>query len=56
MRMRIYILLRKRNILDIARLYGTVQCAKDKHMPKQMVKYNKKKHKKTKWMTQAILN
>ena len=37
-------------------LAAILKCAKDKHMPKQNVKYNKKKHKKSKWMTQAILN
>ena len=29
--------------------------AKDKHLPKKLVKYNKKKHKKSKWMTNGIL-
>ena len=38
------------------KLAAILKCAKDKHMPKQNVKYNKKKHKKSKWMTQAILN
>ena len=38
------------------KLAAILKCAKDKHMPKQIVKYNKKKHKKSKWMTQAILN
>ena len=32
-----------------------VQFAKEKHLPKRMVKYNKKKHKKCKWMTNEIL-
>ena len=38
------------------KLAAILKCAKDKHMPKQTVKYNKNKHKKLKWMTQAILN
>ena len=38
------------------KLAAILKCAKNKHMPKQIVKYNKKKHKKSKWMTQAILN
>ena len=38
------------------KLAAILKCAKDKHMPKQIVKYNKKKHKKSKWMTRAILN
>ena len=38
------------------KLAAILKCAKDKHMPKQIVKYNKKKHKKSKWVTQAILN
>ena len=29
--------------------------AKDKHLPKKKVKYNKKKHKQCKWMTNSIL-
>ena len=33
------------------KLAAILKCAKDKHMPKQIVKYNKKKHKKSKWMT-----
>ena len=30
------------------KLAAILKCAKDKHMPKQIVKYNKKKHKKIK--------
>ena len=30
------------------KLAAILKCAKDKHMPKQNVKYNKKKHKKSK--------
>ena len=29
--------------------------AKEKHLPKKTTKFNKKKHKKTKWMTYGIL-
>ncbi len=30
--------------------------AREKHLPKKRVRYNKKKHKKNKWMTNGILN
>ena len=33
-----------------------VKLAKEKHLPKKRVKYNKRKHKKSKWMTTALLN
>ena len=33
-----------------------VQYAKNKHIPRKQVKYQKKKHKKSKWMTTGILN
>ena len=33
-----------------------VKYAKNKHIPKKQVKYRKKKHKKSKWMTTGILN
>ena len=33
-----------------------IQEAKNLHLPKKTVKFNKKKHKKSKWMTYGILN
>ena len=33
-----------------------IQDAKNLHFPKKTVKFNKKKHKKSKWMTYGILN
>ena len=33
-----------------------IKCAKDKHLPKRKVKYNRKKHGKSNWMTKGILN
>ena len=33
-----------------------IQEAKNTHFPKKTVKFNKKKHKKSKWMTYGILN
>ena len=33
-----------------------IQEAKNTHFPKKTVKINKKKHKKSKWMTYGILN
>ena len=33
-----------------------VQFAKNKHIPRKQVKYQKRKHKKSKWMTTGILN
>ena len=33
-----------------------VKLAKEKHLPKKRVKYNQIKHKKSKWMTTALLN
>ena len=33
-----------------------IQYAKNLHFPKKTVKFNKKKHKKSKWMTYGILN
>ena len=33
-----------------------VKVAKEKHLPIKRVKYNKRKHKKSKWMTTALLN
>ena len=30
--------------------------AKNKHLPKRIVRFNKKKHKKAKWLTNGILN
>ena len=32
-----------------------IKDVKDKCLPKKVVKYNKKKHKKSKWMTSALL-
>ena len=32
------------------------QLAKDKHLPMKSVRYQKRKHKKSKWMTNGILN
>ena len=32
------------------------QLAKDKHLPMKSVRYQKRKHKKSKWMTTGILN
>ena len=32
-----------------------LQNAKDKHLPKKRVRYDKKKHKSSKWMTNGIL-
>ena len=40
------------NYHTILELLSTV---KDKHLPKKMVKFNRKKHKKAKWMTNGIL-
>ena len=33
-----------------------IQVAKNTHFPKKTVKFNKKKHKKSKWMTYGVLN
>ena len=33
-----------------------VKVAKEKHLPIKRAKYNKRKHKKSKWMTTALLN
>ena len=33
-----------------------IKCAKDKHLPKRNVMYNRKKHGKSNWMTKGILN
>ena len=33
-----------------------VNLAKEKHLPNKRVKYDKRKHKKSKWMTTALLN
>ena len=40
------------NYHTILKLLSTV---KDKHLPKKMVKFNRKKHKKAKWMTNGKL-
>ena len=32
-----------------------LSAAKEKHLPKKMVKFDKRKHKKTKWMTNGLL-
>ena len=37
-------------------LQDAIRTAKDKHMPTKLVKFNKYKHKKTKWITQGLLN
>ena len=36
-------------------LLESIKDVKDKCLPKKVVKYNKKKHKKSKWMTSALL-
>ena len=36
-------------------LLKSIKDSKDKCLPKKVVKYNKKKHKKSKWMTSALL-
>ena len=33
-----------------------IKCAKDKHLPKRNVKYNRKNHGKLNWITKGILN
>ena len=38
------------------KLAAILKCAKDKRMFNQIGKYNEKKHRKSKWITQAILN
>ena len=56
--MNIYHQLLKMNEANLEEKYeklaAILKCAKDKHMPKQLVKYNKNKHKKSKWMTQVF--
>ena len=37
-------------------LHDVIQDAKNKHMPTKLVKYNKYKHKKSKWVTFGIIN
>ena len=37
-------------------LQDAIRTAKDKHMPTKLVKFNKYKHKKAKWITQGLLN
>ena len=38
-----------------ATFLNMVNIAKNKHLPKKVVRFNKKKHKKAKWLTNAIL-
>ena len=38
------------------RFITLINDAKEKHLPKKTVKFNKRKHKKSKWMTYGILN
>ena len=40
---------------NYATFLNMVNIAKNKHLPKKVVRFNKKKHKKTKWLTNAIL-
>ena len=37
------------------RFITLINDAKEKHLPKKTVKFNKRKHKKSKWMTYGIL-
>ena len=37
-------------------LFNNLFTAREKHLPKKRVKYQKKPHKKSKWMTNEILN
>ena len=46
----------KCGILNYDTFINLVQYAKNKHIPRKQVKYQKKKHKKSKWMTTGILN
>ena len=40
---------------NYATFLNMVNIAKNKHLPKKVVRFNKKKHKKAKWLTNAIL-
>ena len=39
---------------NYATFLNMVNIAKNKHLPTKVVRFNKKKHKKTKWLTNAI--
>ena len=40
---------------NYARFIALLNDAKDKHLPRKMVRFNKHKHTKSKWMTNVIL-